>query len=144
MIREIRRQWLLLFPSFELSEILSPDGINQVLETRQIPISKHAMEKLQKFRDFLGVPIRVNHAGQNLRGYRSSKENSSIRGAAKFSYHMLGMAFDISVDGMSTEALFEKAKQFGWSGIGLYDTWVHIDDRITLFAQPSTWDGRKK
>ena len=130
MIKEIRRRWLLRFPNFEMSEVLSPDGVALVLKTGQIPINQNAMAKLQAFRVWLNRPIKVNSDKLKLRGFRSSTENKGIKGAANFSFHLLGMAFDISADGMSTQELFDKAKEFGWGGIGLYDTWVHVDDRI--------------
>ena len=55
---------------------------------------------LQPLRDKLGKPIHINS------GYRCEALNKAVGGAVG-SYHTLGMAVDIRVDGMTPKELFE-------------------------------------
>lgn len=62
-------------------------------------------------------------------GYRTKGTNGAIRGAAKKSYHMKGMALDIKVPGLSTRAIAQAARKAGAGGVGRYPArgFVHID-----------------
>ena len=62
--------------------------------------------------------------------YRSPSYNASIKGAATNSLHMRGMACDIVMRPYSTSdriVFIEKAIQAGLSGIGVYNTFIHVD-----------------
>jgi uncharacterized protein YcbK (DUF882 family) len=92
----------------------------------------------------VGEPLLINHAGLKYRGYRSPKENYEIVKGEKFSFHMQGLAADISLKVMSpeiTKALFDKAVQFGWHGIGCYPSksFIHVDLRPRLSERVVTW-----
>ena len=135
--------WANRWPNFQPDEVLSPDGLRQFREFSNIMLRAEALDKLQAFREYLGKPILVNHAGHRHRGYRSPGENRRVDGKM-YSFHMQGVAFDISVPGMTIAELAEAADQFGWRGIGTYQTFVHIDLRIREDEKPFHFIGKSK
>lgn len=89
--------------------------------TGLILIDEDALDKLDRFRDTIGVPFAPNSA------YRSEAHNAKI-GGAKNSMHRKGKAFDIPIKtGMDRETIHNVAKQCGFTGFGDYNTFVHID-----------------
>lgn len=91
-----------------------------------VDIKARAM--LMKVQKDFGRQINVNS------GYRSPAYNASLPGAAKNSYHMQGMAMDISwpgIDRVSREEFIRIARSHGFRGIGIYGpsagNFVHID-----------------
>lgn len=98
-----------------------------------VKIDEELIEKLQKLRDMLGKPIIVNS------GYRTSEYNKRIGGALK-SQHMLGTAADIRVSKMAPSEVAKYAQQVGFRGIGIYDTFVHVDTR----PNTARWDLRTR
>ena len=90
---------------------------------KSIDIDKRLLAGLEKLRAMINRPIHINS------GYRCEKHNQLIGGASK-SYHLKGMAADISVKGMDSQELFsycEKIEEF--HGLGCYRSWVHVDTR---------------
>ena len=80
---------------------------------------------LQQLRDALGVPICVSS------GCRCPRHNLTV-GSGNDSQHVLGYAADIQVDGVTPRDVAHAAEQiptFRDGGIGLYNTWVHVDAR---------------
>ena len=65
-----------------MEELLSPDGLNLYKRTNQVPLDFGSALMLEGFRAKIGHPLKVNHAGLKLRGYRSHEENASIEGSA--------------------------------------------------------------
>lgn len=99
-------------------------------------ISMRLVKGLQILRDITQSPIHVNS------GCRCKEHNSSVGGSPK-SQHILGKAADIHVEGYTPEEVYDFAKfipEFENSGIGLYDTFVHLDVR----NGKSRWDLRSK
>lgn len=82
------------------------------------------MVKLQTLRDLYDRPIHVSSA------YRCSTHNVAVGGAAN-SYHLMGRAVDILVPkGQDRYDLLKHIIQLQFfRGIGIYDHWIHIDDR---------------
>lgn len=79
-----------------------------------------AVDTLQKMRDILGKPMVINSA------YRCPEHNAAV-GGSKNSYHKKGMAFDISLNGHDKVELYDAAVQAGFTGIGHYSTFMHVD-----------------
>jgi uncharacterized protein YcbK (DUF882 family) len=86
-----------------------------------ILVQDEAMHRLEALRERLGQPLVV------ASGYRSPWYNRKVGGAER-SQHMAGKAFDISLrDGLTIEDLVGAAKAVGFTGIGRYRTFVHVD-----------------
>ena len=99
--------------------------------TGMIVVDHDALSKLDEFRERGDVPFSPNSA------YRSESHNAAV-GGAKNSYHRKGVAFDIPIKGaMTRNAIKTLAKQVGFTGIGDYNTFVHIDT-----GTPRYWDKR--
>ena len=112
--------------NFSKSEFDSKDGAempSDVLEN-----VKKLASYLQILRDHLGKSIKINS------GYRSPSHNKKIGGKTK-SIHLLGLAADIVVSGMTPKEVFkevEKLQDEGklpQGGLSAYPTFLHIDFR---------------
>lgn len=112
--------------NFSLAEFNSKDG--SLAPAKVVENLKILSEQLEALRDYLGKPITVTS------GYRSPQHNLKIGGALK-SYHVLGMAADIKVKGITPKKVAEaiefliKEKKMLQGGIGTYRRWVHYDFR---------------
>lgn len=89
---------------------------------------------VDSLRDYFGRSIVI------LSSYRSPCYNAAIDGAATKSYHMQFCALDIAVAGKSPRQVFtvlEKWRDAGKfkGGLGLYNSFVHIDTR----GSNATW-----
>lgn len=115
-----------LTKNFRKSEFDSKDGA----EMPQTVLSnvKRLAKNLQALRDHVGKPISINS------GYRSPEHNAKIGGVPN-SAHILGMAADIKIEGLTpsqVKAAILELIQLGKmhnGGIGLYSTFVHYDTR---------------
>lgn len=87
-------------------------------------IDEKLVEYLQKIRDHFGKPV-------YLTGYRCPVYNAKTPNAATNSRHTKGMAADFHIDGVAPLKIAQYAESIGIKGIGLYDTFVHIDTRET-------------
>lgn len=86
---------------------------------------------LQRLRDRLGKPIIITSA------YRCPSHNAKVGGASK-SQHLYGTAVDIKVRGISPKEVAKVAQTLGFTGIGTYRTFTHIDVRSGGLAK---WNG---
>lgn len=86
------------------------------------PIDEKLVEYLQKIRDYFGKPV-------YLTAYRCQKHNAKTPNATPNSYHVYGQAADFHIDGVAPAEIAKYAESIGVKGIGLYDTFVHIDTR---------------
>jgi uncharacterized protein YcbK (DUF882 family) len=91
------------------------------------------LNKLVEFREMIGKPIYITS------GYRCSEYNQKVEGI-KSSYHLLGLAADIKIEGLSALDLLEYAESINFTGIGLYEkkNFLHLDVRPTKLAR---WRG---
>lgn len=80
------------------------------------------LKLLSRLRSVINTPIYINS------GYRCNKENTRV-GGVKNSYHKYGMAVDITVRTVSMEGLAIHADIVGFTGIGLYADFLHLDIR---------------
>ena len=82
------------------------------------------IDMLQEMRDRLGFGIHVNS------GYRCEKHNKAV-GGAKNSWH-LKFATDLRPtdrDPQKLTYMIQLAEEIGFTGIGTYSAWVHLDLR---------------
>ena len=94
-------------------------------------IDYYSLGLLDRLRRCDGKPMILTSA------YRCPEHNKAV-GGVKNSQHILGKAFDIRLDGRDAEKLAETARYFGFRGIGIYDTFLHIDTR----DRKATWRGK--
>jgi hypothetical protein len=92
------------------------------------------VNKLQSLRDIINKPISI------AIGYRCTDFNKTIPTAAANSLHTFGKAADIHIDVPYDLKLVEAADKAGFSGVGIYDTWLHVDTGMTK----RRWDKRTK
>ena len=108
-------------------------------------LALHHVSKLQILRDQLGHGIKVNS------GYRSPEHNARVGGATQ-SMH-LEFASDVAplrTSGNTSMTLWshrlvkiaEIAEDLGFSGIGRYDSFVHLDCRAFIQRPQARWDKR--
>jgi zinc D-Ala-D-Ala carboxypeptidase len=90
--------------------------------TGSVLVDEVALDRLQKLRDALGIPINLTSA------YRSPEHNARVGGAKK-SLHMKGLAFDVRMDNHDPYVFEMAAKEAGFRGIGYYPhkNFIHID-----------------
>jgi hypothetical protein len=120
--------------------LVKPPFCNGGIGSKGIDIDlKHG---LQLFRDTLwmnGIRKPVNIiSGYRCRAYNDHK---SVNGA-KNSQHLYGTAADISVQGMTTEALMEFVEHLNiFTGRGLYPgrNFIHVDTRRGIVGTPTRW-----
>ncbi len=126
--------------NFKPAEVLSPAGLEQ-LERGVLLMQTDFLDKLELFRTFLGFPLLINHAGLRFRGYRSPKENYETVKGGEFSFHMQGLAADLSCNGCDISHLHDMALKFGWHGVGYYpnNKFVHVDLRPRLSNTVVRW-----
>ena len=125
-----------LTENFSLTEFASKDGTAFPAEVVQ-NLSELA-KNLQALRDHFAKSITITS------GYRSAAHNVRI-GGAKDSYHVRGMAADITVEGVSPQLVYNaielliKSGKMTEGGLGLYKTWTHYDFR----GKRIRWDKSK-
>ncbi len=68
---------------------------------------------------------------QIISGYRSEEYNSYLRrlgrGVSRNSLHLLGLAIDFRIQGISNDKISKIARNFQAGGVGRYAEFVHID-----------------
>lgn len=115
---------------FRVYEFACTDGSDVVF------ISQALVEILEAIRTHFGAAVTVNS------GYRTVSYNASVKGSAKKSKHMYGLAADIRVAGHTPKEVYDYACSLlgDHGGGGIYDTFVHVDVR----AEKSRFDYRTK
>ena len=110
--------------NFQIKEFACKDG------TDLIKIDDELVEKLQIIRAYYNKPVIINS------GYRTYAHNKKVGGSTN-SQHLLGKACDIVVKGISPKTVGEFAKKIGFTGVGIYKDFVHVDTRPNV----SYWNG---
>lgn len=105
---------LRLAPNFALVEFASRDGADEVL------VHPALARLLQRLRNVAYKPVHITS------GYRTPEHNAAV-GGAEHSRHVLGMAADVQVEGMSPADVAAWARAQGVGGVGEYDTFTHLD-----------------
>jgi hypothetical protein len=78
-----------------------------------------SFDAIQLLRTLLGRPVHINS------GHRCAAHNKSV-GGKRLSKH-LEIAFDISTKGHDREVLLAKAIHAGFTGVGMYVVFMHLD-----------------
>ena len=126
-----------LTTNFNLSEFRCKDGTDVPAEL--MPNVQKLANELQRLRDELGLPIKINS------GYRTKSYNKKIGGASN-SMHVQAKAADIVVTDITPTNLYKRIEKLieegkvNFKGVGVYDTFVHVDVR----DRRSRWDERAK
>lgn len=88
---------------------------------KELKFDIRLLVKLELLRSMMGgIPILINS------GYRCPKHNEKV-GGAKNSYHMVGKAADIKVNGNMDELYYFANIIFNQGGVGKYQTFIHVD-----------------
>jgi len=131
---------------FSPKEVLSPKALKVYKEMGINLFNLEALRRFDDIREALGSPMLVNFGDLTLRGYRTPEENKAI-GGAPFSYHMAGMAIDVTCDKVSTRELYKflvdnhQQLKIGALGFYPYANFVHIDVRPSRVLV--TWEQRR-
>ena len=86
-------------------------------------VTNKAMDALEALRIAQDRPLTINSA------YRCPEHNVNV-GGVKDSFHVKGMAFDISIRGMTELErlqLMDDAIEVGFTGLGFYEAFLHVD-----------------
>lgn len=116
---------------FDTKEFESKDGAKSPFG--ETVVKPELVHLLNRIRERFGKPIIVNSA------YRSPEHNADVGGVAN-SYHVQGLAADIRPESQDDlddlqDLCLELVSN---GGVGLYDTFVHIDAR----GRKARWDNR--
>jgi uncharacterized protein YcbK (DUF882 family) len=91
------------------------------------PVMPALAAGVQRLRDLAGVPLKMSC------GFRCNRHNAEVGNSSPDSQHTLGAAADVLVPpGWTADrlaALAETIDAFRDGGIGVYESWVHVDVR---------------
>lgn len=93
---------------------------------KEVKIDEKLVDYLQNIRNHFNASLTINSA------YRCTEHNKKVGGSSN-SNHTKGKAADIVVKGINPLEVAKYAESLGIKGIGLYDTFVHIDTRENKF-----------
>ncbi len=114
------------WPNFTLSELICHCGIYCRGEYYHHP---YFLDCLQALREEIGKPLILNSA------HRCALWNAQI-GGAPLSEHKK-IAVDISLKNQNRKQILQTAKNLGFTGFGLYQTFLHLDQ-----GRPRVWIGK--
>ena len=89
---------------------------------KRVILHADLLNKLIRLRWDIKEPLYINS------GFRCQEENVRAGGVLK-SYHLFGMAADVSVRNISIPELLYFAEKYKFGGIGIYKTFLHLDIR---------------
>ena len=111
--------------NFRVREFACQDGSDPIF------IDSELVSVLQKIRNHFGKPVTITSA------YRTPGHNKAV-GGTTYSQHLYGKAADIKVQGIAPKDVAKYAETLlDEGGIGIYNTFTHIDVRATK----SRWQG---
>lgn len=112
--------------NFKVKEFACTDGSDPIF------IDTELVKILQKIRAHFGKSVTITSA------YRTPTKNKAC-GGTTYSQHLYGRAADIKVKGVSPKTVAAYAEKLmpNKGGIGIYNTFTHIDVR----ASKSRWNG---
>lgn len=120
----------------QLSEHFSFEEMRCHCGCNEFAIDDRLLQGLEALRTLVNKPIHVNSA------FRCQAHNKAIGGVFG-SFHCLGKAADIVIDGLTPQEVADLAAKidvFRYGGIGIYNNFTHLDVRGT----PARWTVIKK
>jgi len=95
-------------------------------------VDAQLLEMLEEIREWVNKPVKINSAA------RCEKHNKGV-GGSPTSQHLLGKAADIRIDGEQPGYIgsYVDALRKHSFGVGVYETFTHIDSR----AEKARWKG---
>lgn len=115
------------YPNFSREEFDSPDVLGSGSNMEPV-----FLDLLQKIRTEANVPFVINS------GYRTRKHNKNVGGKLD-SAHLKGYAADIACPNSTMRhKILKAAFKFDVPRIGIYPTFIHLDNDPTLI-QEVTW-----
>ena len=116
MATEANRQ---LSTHFQLHEFACTDGSKPVF------LSQALVDILEAIRVHFGRPVTITS------GYRTVSYNAGLKNSSKKSQHCNGLAADIKVEGHTPKEVYDYACSLlgDHGGVGIYNTFVHVDVR---------------
>jgi uncharacterized protein YcbK (DUF882 family) len=99
---------------------------------QEVEVFKHIAQSvlisLDKLRALCDFPININSS------YRTPEYNATLPNSAKNSYHVKGLALDITGRGrkltkQEKTKIIYYAGMLGFTGIGVYNNFIHLDRR---------------
>jgi uncharacterized protein YcbK (DUF882 family) len=115
-----------LSKNFAIKEFACKDG------SKDIVVDYRLVELLQKFRDSVKKIITITS------GYRTVAYNKKCGGIAT-SNHLTGKAADIKIEGLTPLQVAHAADAIGFTGIGVYPTFTHVDVQGTKEGKKLYW-----
>lgn len=109
-----------LSTNFRVKEFACTDGSDPIF------IDSDLVQVLQKIRTHFGKSVTITSA------YRTPLKNKAV-GGQTYSQHLYGRAADIKVKGIAPKTVAAYAEKLlpKKGGIGIYNTFVHLDTRQT-------------
>jgi uncharacterized protein YcbK (DUF882 family) len=93
---------------------------------------------LETLRADLGLPVGITS------GYRCAEHNRAVGGEPN-SYHLRGLAADVTVKGMAPVHVYEVARKIpAFGGFGLASTFLHVDVRTSRARWKYFADGKQR
>lgn len=114
----------MISPHFSVKEMACPC-------CGSVNVDPFLVAALERLRDALGRPIVVNSA------VRCAAHNAVV-GGSKNSQHTYGKACDIRVAPHERWEVLAHAFKIGFTGVGIYQSFVHVDVRDST---PASWLG---
>jgi uncharacterized protein YcbK (DUF882 family) len=145
MLEQLLKKWNIKYFSVDEITLHRRWDKNILPPKRKLSNIKHTIILADAIRKVWGKPVRVNS------GYRNSEYNKLV-GGAPTSEHEQFKALDLSpIDGNIEEfrkvlvAVVTGARAAGFNvGLGLYDTFCHIDTNASNKNTNRNWDLRSK
>lgn len=107
--------------------------INHILRDHRTNIMKTIDTELLDLLFSVKKGLNVKEPFRIISGYRSPQTNENLSsnssGVAKNSYHLKGMAIDVSLEGMNIKKIRDYAMKLEKGGVGFYpqSNFVHLD-----------------
>ena len=105
----------------QLTKHFTEEEVNCNCGCRYVPPA-HSLLRLEELREAWGKPIKLTSAA------RCRTHNAKVGGVPD-SKHVLGEAYDILLPNNQRWPFIQLAMQLGWGGIGVANSFIHIDLR---------------